>query len=164
MSGAGPVFGAAFAKPDTELALVGQLVGVTTPLKPYAHLFRHIPHLTRPDLAEAYRDSDVFVFPSLVEGMGLVVLEAMACGLPVIVSPNGPGDLVRDGVDGFVIPIRDPEAIRDRLERLYRDPLLRAEMGRNARARALQYDWSAYAAKADQCIAAAAARSALARA
>lgn len=133
-----------FQKPDTRLTLVGDALGSMAAFKPYADLFRHVPHQTRPILAQMYRECDVFVFPTLLEGMGLVVLEAMACGLPVIVTANGPGDIVRDGIDGFVVPSRDEEAICDRLERLYRDPELRAEMGRNACARAHEFSWSAY--------------------
>jgi glycosyltransferase involved in cell wall biosynthesis len=100
-----------------------------------------------------YRASDVFVFPTLIEGMPLVVLEAMACGLPVIVTANGPGDIVRDGIEGFVIPERDPDAICDRLERLYRDPELRIEMGRRAAERSKAFDWGAYTGKARQALA-----------
>ena len=133
-----------FRKSDTRLTLVGNAPGSMAPFKPYADLFRHVPHQTRPALAQMYRESDVFVFPTLLEGMPLVVLEAMACGLPVIVTANGPGDIVRDGIDGFVVPSRDEEAICDRLERLYRDSELRAEMGRNACARAHEFSWSAY--------------------
>jgi glycosyltransferase involved in cell wall biosynthesis len=95
-----------------------------------------------------YRESDVFVFPTLLEGMPLVVLEAMACGLPVITTANGPGDIVRDGVDGFIVPARDADVISERLERLYRDPELRATMGRNASARAREFDWPAYTDRA----------------
>jgi glycosyltransferase involved in cell wall biosynthesis len=137
-----------FARSDTQLTLVGSIVGSDAPLQPFADLFEHVPHQTRPALAQRYRASDVFVFPTLIEGMPLVVLEAMACGLPVIVTANGPGDLVRDGVDGFIIPERDPQAVCDRLDRLYRDPDLRREMGRSAAARALEFSWDAYAAKA----------------
>jgi glycosyltransferase involved in cell wall biosynthesis len=84
------------------------------------------------------------VFPTLIEGMPLVVLEAMASGLPVITTPNGPGDVVRDGIDGFVVPIRDPGAIIEKLEFLRANPDQRAEMGRNARERALCFTWQAY--------------------
>jgi len=137
-----------FARPDTRLTLVGSTVGSMEPLRPFAASFEHIPHQTRPALAAQYRASDVFVLPTLIEGMPLVVLEAMACGLPVIVTANGPGDIVRDGIEGFVIPQRDADAICDRLERLYRDPELRLEMGRRAAARAREYSWAAYAANA----------------
>ena len=85
-----------FARRDSELTLVGSIVGGGQALQPYAGLFRYVPHQTRAALAQMYRDADVFVFPTLVEGMPLVVLEAMACGLPVIVTSNGPGDIVRD--------------------------------------------------------------------
>ena len=142
-----------FARPDTRLTIVGSPVGDPRALAPYAGLFHHIPHQTRAELARLYRSADVFVFPTLLEGMGLVVLEAMACGLPVIVTANGPGDVVRDGVDGFVIPARDPEAIARRLDELYRDPALRAEMGRNAIARAREFGWTAYADRVTACLA-----------
>ncbi len=141
-----------FARRDSTLTLVGNVVGSRAPLLPYADLFEHIAHQTRPALAARYRACDVFVLPTLIEGMPLVVLEAMACGLPVIVTANGPADIVRDGIDGFVVPERDPDAISDRLERLYRDPELRAEMGRQAALRALEFSWAAYAKNAIQVL------------
>ena len=141
-----------FARADARLTIVGQAVGDPSALAPYADLFRHVPHQSRPELARHYRAADVFVFPTLVEGMPLVVLEAMACGLPVIVTANGPADIVRDGIDGFVIPVRDPDAIAERLERLYRDPALREEMGRNASRRAAEFGWSAYSDKVKGCL------------
>lgn len=142
-----------FARSDTRLTLVGSVVGSAAPLAPYAAAFDHVGHQTRPALASMYRASDVFVFPTLIEGMPLVVLEAMACGLPVIVTANGPGDIVRDGIDGFVIPERDSDAVCDRLERLYRDPELRIEMGRRAAQRATEFGWSAYTLKARSVLA-----------
>jgi glycosyltransferase involved in cell wall biosynthesis len=100
-----------------------------------------------------YRSADVFVFQTLIEGMPLVVLEAMACGLPVIVTANGPAGIVRDGIDGFIIPERDEEALCDRLEHLYRRPELRVEMGRQAARRAAEFGWNAYTARARQVLA-----------
>ncbi len=134
-----------FARPDTELPLVGAPVGGLAALAPFARLFTHVPHQTRPALAAHYRASHVFVFPTLVEGMPLVVLEAMACGLPVIVTANGPGGIVRDGVDGYIVPERDDVAVADRLERLYADPERTAGMGRNAARRAQEFSWDRYA-------------------
>lgn len=133
-----------------SLTMVGKIQGNDQALAPYRHLFRHIPHMPRSELREIYRQADVFVFPTLVEGMPLVVLEAMASGLPVITTSNGPGDIVRDGVDGFLVPSRDRDAIVDRLERLRANPQLRAEMGRNARQRAQAFTWSTYRKNAVQ--------------
>ena len=142
-----------FARHDTRLTLVGSLVGGDAPLRPHADLFTHVAHQTRPALAAMYRDADAFVFPTLIEGMPLVVLEAMACGLPVIVTANGPADIVRDGIDGFVIPERDEDAVCERLERLYRHPELRVEMGRQAALRAREFGWINYTSKARKVLA-----------
>jgi glycosyltransferase involved in cell wall biosynthesis len=87
--------------------------------------------------------ADVFVFPSLFEGSAVVSYEALACGLPSVVTPSA-GSVVRDGVEGFVVAPRDVEALAARMERLGRDPALRARMARAARARALEYDWPRY--------------------
>jgi len=139
---------AAFARDDTRLSLIGHIVGSSAPLTPYRDIVEHLPHLTRPKLAATLRGCDVFVFPTLLEGMPLVVLEAMACGLPVIATANGPDQVVRDGIDGFIVPSRDPEAITDRLERLRSDPALCAQMGRNAAARAACFTWATFARRA----------------
>jgi glycosyltransferase involved in cell wall biosynthesis len=95
------------------------------------------------DMPDAYREADVYVFPSLVEGSTLSVYEALASGLPVITTPNA-GSIVRDGVEGIIVPPRDPDAIADALDRL-RDTELRASMSRAARVRALEFgDWRQY--------------------
>jgi glycosyltransferase involved in cell wall biosynthesis len=133
-----------FRKADTCLILAGAL---TSQLKysPGAEAdINHVDHLTRPALAELFRQSQVFVFPTIMEGMGMVVVEAMACGLPVITTPNGPGDLVRDGVDGFLVPPHAPEAITEKLEYFYTHPEERARMGANARQRAQLFNWENY--------------------
>jgi glycosyltransferase involved in cell wall biosynthesis len=136
----------AFRRGDSQLTLVGAQVGGPAPLRAFEESFVHVPHQTRPALAQRYRSSHVFVFPTLVEGMPLVVLEAMACGLPVIVTANGPAGIVRDGVDGFIVPQRNAQAISEKLELLYRNPELRVHMGRNAAARAREFSWQTYAA------------------
>lgn len=139
---------AKFRRDDTTLTLVGSPVGDPKSLAPFAHLFKHLPHQTRGALANLYRSADAFAFPTLVEGMPLVVLEAMACGLPVVVTANGPADIVRDGVDGFIIPERDADALCERLDRLYRQPDLCRQMGLNAAARALEFSWDSYCRRA----------------
>jgi glycosyltransferase involved in cell wall biosynthesis len=84
-------------------------------------------------LAEYMSASHVMVLPSIEEGLALVQAQAMACGCPLISSTNtGAEDLFVDGVGGFLVPIRSPEAIHDRLEQLAADPDLQKQMSRQA--------------------------------
>jgi glycosyltransferase involved in cell wall biosynthesis len=135
----------AFRKGDSRLSLVGNVVGERRCLAPYERLFVHKAHVPQADLPDVYRQADVFVFPSLSEGMGLVALEAMACGCPVIVTTHGPSEVVRDGIDGFVVPAGEPEAIRVALENLYQNPELCTRMSQAAQEQAARYSWDHYA-------------------
>jgi glycosyltransferase involved in cell wall biosynthesis len=90
-------------------------------------------------------NADVFVFPSLFEGSAVVTYEALACGLPSVVTAES-GAVVRDSIEGFLVPARDPETLAIRMETIGRDPQLRSQMARNARARALQFGWRRYSA------------------
>jgi glycosyltransferase involved in cell wall biosynthesis len=88
------------------------------------------------DAARACADFDVQVICSAAEPFGLVTLEAMAHRHPVVVTASGgSGEIVRDGVDGFLVPPNDPQALASRLERLLLDPTLRRCLGENGRAR-----------------------------
>jgi glycosyltransferase involved in cell wall biosynthesis len=81
-----------------------------------------------------YGEASVLVHPSLTDGFGLVVGEAMACGLPVVVTDRtGAADLVVEGVNGYVVPAGDADAIRDRLAHLAANPALVRSMGAAAR-------------------------------
>lgn len=104
---------------------------------------RYIGQVPRALVKEEFRRADVFVLPTLAEGCALVHLEALACGIPVITTSHC-GSVVRDGVDGFVVPVRDPVAIADALERLLRDRQLRDRMAASARERARDYTWARY--------------------
>jgi len=100
-----------------------------------------------PDVPAACADASVLVLPSIEDGFGLVVLEAMASGRPVVVSENtGARDIVREGVDGFVVPIRSPDAIAEKLQWLHDHPSERADMGRAAREQAIRFPWDRYGA------------------
>lgn len=89
-----------------------------------------------------YLSASVYVQPSVTEGWGLEVGEAMAHGTPVIVTEGaGAADMVVDGRDGFIVPIRDPDAIADRLAYFYDNPLEVRRMGYNARLTAEKYQW-----------------------
>ena len=95
------------------------------------------------DPVATYRQADVFAFPTIEEGSALVTYEALACGLPVVTTPNA-GSVVRDGVEGLIVPIRDVEALAAALERLRADERLRQEMGKAARVRAEAFTWEQY--------------------
>ena len=101
-------------------------------------------HLHGPvkDVKQTYLHSSVFVLPSRYEGFGLVLIEAMACGVPVIAfdCENGPRSIVSDGVDGFLIPPFDIEVFAEKLILLMRDEDLRRQMGGHAQKSAEKYD------------------------
>jgi colanic acid/amylovoran biosynthesis glycosyltransferase len=85
---------------------------------------------------EELQKADLFVLSSHEEGIANAALEAMAAGLPVVTTAaGGMAEVVRDGIDGFVVPVRDIEALTDRIGLLLADAALRAEMGNAARAR-----------------------------
>lgn len=99
----------------------------------------HVPG----EIVGTYQQADVYIFPTISEGFGLTQLEALACGLPVITTPNC-GSVVRDGIDGFIVPIRDPDALAEKMELLARDRELLVWMSQNARERALEFSWEKY--------------------
>jgi len=97
----------------------------------------------RSDILEHYQWADVFLLPSICEGSATVVYEALAASLPVITTPNT-GTVVRHGVDGYVVPIRDADAIAQAIQVLARDEELRLSMAVNAASQARNYDLENY--------------------
>ncbi|NTV24983.1 MAG: glycosyltransferase family 4 protein [Chlorobiaceae bacterium] len=104
---------------------------------------RHIPY-TR-NIGEIYRMADVFVFPSLEEGGPMVTYEAMAHGLPPIVTAMGGGAIVQDGTNGLVLPDLDVDAWAAAITRLAEQHRQRAELGAKAMERARQFTWQCVA-------------------
>lgn len=123
---------------DAELVLVGQVAAEMNALiREYSSPgVRFEGYLPAAQLAEMYRNADVFAFPSVNEGLARVLLEAMATGLPVVATDcSGAADCVTPGVEGTVIPARDVEALAQALLWHYQDREARREMGKAARAR-----------------------------
>lgn len=113
-----------------------------------ARASRHVTFLGHLDrktfLPKLYASGDAFVFSSLTETLGLVVLEAMASGLPVIATPaGGVADHLRDGVNGIAYPPADVGALAKAMLKLVFDRPLASRLGRGARATAAALTWSA---------------------
>jgi glycosyltransferase involved in cell wall biosynthesis len=126
---------------DAELFLVGRVERGFGPILtrwdglPGVKLMGYVP-----EPVTIYQQADVFAFPTIEEGSALVTYEALACGLPVVTTPNA-GSVVRDGVEGIIVPIRDVRALAVALERLRANERLRLAMRKAARARAEVFTW-----------------------
>jgi glycosyltransferase involved in cell wall biosynthesis len=93
------------------------------------------------DIGQVYRKADVFVFPSLEEGGPMVTYEAMAHGIPPLVTAMGGGAIVQAGINGLVLPDFDVDAWADAITELAENRQKRMELGQKARERALQFTW-----------------------
>ena len=100
-------------------------------------------------LVHEYTKGDVFCLPSIEEGLALVLLQAMACGLPVICTTHtGGSDIICDEQEGFVLPIRDVDALKEKIVLLYEDKVLRRDMGQQAQKTILEkFTWAHYGEK-----------------
>jgi starch synthase len=128
-----------------ELTLIGRRLGADPRVDEACGKYRWLQSVSHRQMLEAMMQSDVLVLPSFSEGFGLVVTEALACGVTVIVTPNvGASDLVCDGKEGFVVPVGSSEAIADRLNALEEDRALLAQMSLNAQTTAAAQPWAEY--------------------
>jgi hypothetical protein len=130
-------------RPGWKLQLLGALPAEHGPLVPYLDEIELLGRVGHAEVPARIAAADVFVFPSLFEGSAVVTYEALACGLPSIVTDNA-GSVVRDGVEGFVVRARDIDALAERMERLGNDAELREHFARAARRRAEEFDWPRY--------------------
>jgi glycosyltransferase involved in cell wall biosynthesis len=134
--------------PEAELLLVGS---VSDEIKPYLERYRdHRIVVPGPQpasqLRHFYSQADVFCLASVEDGFGMVLLQAMACGLPIISTTNtGAADIVREGVEGFVVPINSVEAFKEKILWCYENREQTQEMGRAACKRASAgFTWEDY--------------------
>jgi glycosyltransferase involved in cell wall biosynthesis len=129
--------------PEAELVLLGSpYFDRPVEVDRLSGLYTRLSYV--PDIAPVFADANVFVSPALAEGSSLVVGEAMASGLACIVTPNT-GSVIRDGVDGFIVPPRQIDALAEKILCLYEKRDLAIAMGRAARQRALEVlTWNHY--------------------
>jgi glycosyltransferase involved in cell wall biosynthesis len=101
--------------------------------------------VTQPELIRNYQAADLFVLPSVAEGFGQVLLEAMACGAPVLsTTRTAAPDLVRDGRDGFVVEPCRPDLLAEKFEWALANRRQLRAMRREVRARAIQFTWEEF--------------------
>jgi D-inositol-3-phosphate glycosyltransferase len=130
------------ADPETMSGEMRRLLDLCRELE-VEDLVRFLGQRDQDILPYYYSAADVVVVPSHYESFGLVALEAMACGTPVVASETGGlVYLVRDGETGFHIPAAQPQALADRLQQLLEDEALRSKLGAQASAYARGYAWS----------------------
>jgi glycosyltransferase involved in cell wall biosynthesis len=136
-------------RPHVNLTLVGrEAVEGCAPLRRALSRSTWIPSLSRPAILQQMRRHDVLVLPSLFEGFGLVLVEALSQGLPIIATNHtGAPDVIQDGKEGFIVPIRSAEAIQSALEALIRDRALLRDMQMAAAQTAQQLSWRSYRLK-----------------
>ncbi len=133
--------------PGAELLLLGPVQEEFRPwMEQYRGNYRYPGNLPQGDLHKWYSQGSVFVLPSVEDGFGMVLTQAMACGLPIIATSNtGAPDLVEQGQEGFVVPIQDVEALKERLRWCYEYRTDLSAMGEAARRKVLNdFTWRRY--------------------
>ena len=140
--------------PDVRLLLVGRGNALPALKKKVATLglersVLFSGYMSEEDLKEAYGTCDVFVLPSVWEVLPIAILEAMSASRPIVCTDAGGNkELVKDGLNGYVVPMRDPVALAGKVNALLADPALKERMGRESRRRAEEeFDWKLIAAQ-----------------
>ena len=130
---------------EANLQVVGKFNKADPDIAPYLEHVRFLGSVIHEEIEHILHDADVFIMPSLGEGLSLAAMEAAMCGLPLIVTENsGIADLMQDGRQGFVIPIQSAEAIYAAARAFIDDPERIETMGREAHHMAESFDWNSY--------------------
>ncbi len=130
-----------------EVHFIGHVNDELKPLIPgYPSNWQFFGHINHHELADYISPCSVAVHPSLEEGLSMVIPQMMACGVPVIATTNSGGaDIIKDSVDGYIIPIRSPEAIAERLTTLFEKRDILEAMQAKAKERAVLFgSWDSY--------------------
>lgn len=145
--GLGDLFNAVkmFSPKEVELVVLGQPLAPMDFYKSQLKTFTYETSRPHHKVLELMRSCDVFCLPSIVEGRALVMQEAMSQGLPLIITENtGGADLVQEGCTGFLVPIRSPEAIAEKISWFLNNRSAISAMGNLARFHAATYSWENY--------------------
>lgn len=131
---------------EAELLLIGSISREIKPiLGQYEGSYRLTGTVSHLELYKYLCTGSVFVLPSVQDGFGMVILQAMACGLPVICTTNtGGADIIREGSEGFIVPTRDIGALKEKILYFYEHENERKIMSEMALKRAQEFTWDAY--------------------
>ena len=127
---------------DARLVLIGGMRLRPTFLAGFAGVFEHVPHRAKAHLVADYQGADLLAFPTLGDGFGIVMQEAMCCGTPVLTTRCGGGpECIRDGDTGLLIPEANEDALVESLRWASQNRDALARMGLRARAAAERWTW-----------------------
>lgn len=135
-----------FTAQEVELHIIGGIQGSGKAFRKYKKYYTYHPPIAQHEIFKAYQDYDALVLPTLFEGFGLVIVEAMAAGLPVITTPHSIGpDVITHEKDGFIVPIRDSFAIQQAIGHLLQlSPEKYYNMREAAHKAAHHFTWDRY--------------------
>lgn len=138
-----------FSKSEVELHIIGNIFGSGVAFEKYKDVYTYHGSVSQQKLFDLYHEFDVLVLPTIFEGFALVIVEAMAAGLPVITTAHSIGpELINDNQNGYIVPIRNIEAIRESIEKTIKKSEIEFEkMSKAARTSALNYSWKMYKKK-----------------
>ena len=130
---------------DVHLTVCGRVVDGLELFRSFGGQVEVRPSVSSAELVAAYQSADMFVFPSVAEGFGLVLLEALSCGLPILsTTRTAAPDLIENGVQGFIVEPRRPDLIADRIDWALNHRTEVVEMGHRARLCAEQFTWQRF--------------------
>ncbi|MFK7777468.1 MAG: glycosyltransferase family 4 protein [Gimesia sp.] len=131
--------------PNIQLQLLGPMPTDDTPLKSWSQWFDYLGQTDQNGVVQHMQQADVLVLPSVFEGFGLVIVEAMATGMPVIASTHSCGpEVIREGTDGFVLKPDDVDGLANKISWCAENRSQLDEMGRAAYQRAQEFSWDAH--------------------
>ena len=127
---------------DYQFMVAGDVSDIVknSPITKSLNFLGRIPRI---ETYKQYQQADIFVLPTFAEGSAGVTYEALACGVPVITT-KAAGSVVRDGIDGFIVPEGDADALADKIQLLVEDRSLRNQMAVSAKERAKDFTWDKY--------------------
>lgn len=126
-----------------QARLAGRILLAPEALRPFSDVAQFLGHVPRNQLKDLYSWADVFVFPSLIEGSALVTYEALASGLPIITTANA-GSVIRDQIEGCIVPPRDVDALVERIAEYLEHPEKLRRHREAALARRDEWGFTAY--------------------